>query len=41
MDGTKAFPGHAGRMLGPGASLIIGVDLVKEPSLLHAAYNVV
>jgi dimethylhistidine N-methyltransferase len=35
----SAFLRHAGRMLGPGAGLIIGVDLVKEPSLLHAAYN--
>jgi len=26
-------------MLGRGAALIIGVDLVKEPSILHAAYN--
>jgi dimethylhistidine N-methyltransferase len=36
---ASAFLRHAARMLGPGASLIIGVDLVKEPSLLHAAYN--
>jgi dimethylhistidine N-methyltransferase len=34
-----AFMRHAGRMLGPGANLIIGVDLVKEASFLHAAYN--
>src|SRR5919201_4822672 len=34
-----AFLRHAGRMLGRGAALIIGVDLVKEPSILHAAYN--
>src|SRR5262245_45293139 len=34
-----AFLRHAGRMLGPGAALIIGVDLVKEPSILDAAYN--
>jgi dimethylhistidine N-methyltransferase len=33
------FLRHAGRMLGRGAALIIGVDLVKEPSILHAAYN--
>jgi uncharacterized SAM-dependent methyltransferase len=26
-------------MLGPGANLIIGVDLVKDPGVLHAAYN--
>jgi dimethylhistidine N-methyltransferase len=34
-----AFLRHAGRMLGPNSHLIIGVDLVKEASLLHAAYN--
>jgi L-histidine Nalpha-methyltransferase len=34
-----AFLRHAGRMLGRGAALIIGVDLVKESSILHAAYN--
>src|SRR5215471_5570645 len=32
-----AFLRHAGRMLGPNSHLIIGVDLVKEASLLHAA----
>jgi len=34
-----AFLRHAGRMLGRHATLIIGVDLVKETSILHAAYN--
>jgi dimethylhistidine N-methyltransferase len=34
-----AFLRHAGRMLGRGAALIIGVDLVKDASILHAAYN--
>src|SRR6478736_9178603 len=34
-----AFLRHAGRMLGAGATLIIGVDLEKEASILHAAYN--
>ena len=34
-----AFLRHAGRMLGPSATLIIGVDLVKDASTLHAAYN--
>jgi dimethylhistidine N-methyltransferase len=36
---ASAFLRHAGRMLGGGARLIIGVDLVKEASILHAAYN--
>jgi dimethylhistidine N-methyltransferase len=36
---ASAFLRHAGRMLGGGANLIIGVDLVKEASTLHAAYN--
>ena len=34
-----AFLRHAGRMLGSGAALIIGVDLVKDPAILNAAYN--
>ena len=34
-----SFLRHAARMLGPGANLIIGVDLVKDPGVLHAAYN--
>jgi len=34
-----AFMRHAGRMLGTGAHLIIGVDLVKDPVVLNAAYN--
>jgi dimethylhistidine N-methyltransferase len=34
-----AFLRHAGRMLGHGASLIIGVDLVKDPNVLNAAYD--
>ena len=34
-----AFLRHAGRMLGSGATLIIGVDLVKDASILNAAYN--
>ena len=38
-DEARAFLRHAGRMLGRGAALIIGVDLVKDPSILHAAYN--
>ena len=34
-----AFLRHAGRMLGRGATLIIGVDLVKDTSILNAAYD--
>jgi dimethylhistidine N-methyltransferase len=34
-----AFLRHAARMLGRGAILIIGVDLVKDAGILHAAYN--
>jgi L-histidine Nalpha-methyltransferase len=36
---AAAFLRHAGRMLGRGSHLIIGADLVKEPSILHAAYS--
>src|SRR5262245_7040149 len=34
-----AFLRHAGRMLGCGATLIIGVDLVKDTGVLNAAYD--
>jgi dimethylhistidine N-methyltransferase len=34
-----AFLRHAGRMLGRGATLIIGVDLVKDANILNAAYD--
>jgi dimethylhistidine N-methyltransferase len=34
-----SFLRHAGRVLGTGATLIIGVDLVKDASILNAAYN--
>jgi dimethylhistidine N-methyltransferase len=33
------FLRNAGRILGPGAAFIIGVDLVKDRAVLHAAYN--
>jgi dimethylhistidine N-methyltransferase len=36
---ARSFLRHAGRMLGSGALLIIGVDLIKAPEVLHAAYN--
>jgi dimethylhistidine N-methyltransferase len=34
-----SFMRHAGRMLGAGAALIIGVDLIKDARRLNAAYN--
>src|SRR5215475_13510982 len=34
-----AFLRHAGQVLGRGAKLIIGVDLVKDASILNAAYD--
>jgi dimethylhistidine N-methyltransferase len=34
-----AFLRHAGRMLGRGAALIIGVDLVKDAKIFNTAYN--
>ena len=34
-----SFLRHAGRMLGHGATLIIGIDLVKDARILNAAYN--
>jgi dimethylhistidine N-methyltransferase len=34
-----SFLRHAGRMLGRGATLIIGIDLVKDARILNAAYN--
>jgi dimethylhistidine N-methyltransferase len=36
---AHAFLRHAAALLGPGALLIIGVDLVKDPTILNAAYN--
>jgi dimethylhistidine N-methyltransferase len=34
-----SFLRHAGRVLGKGAALIIGVDLVKDAKILNAAYD--
>ncbi len=34
-----AFLSRLGEMLGPGGSLLIGVDLKKESDVLHTAYN--
>ncbi len=36
---AAAFLRHAGAILGPGATLIVGVDLVKDEKVLHKAYN--
>jgi dimethylhistidine N-methyltransferase len=36
---ASAFLHHAGRMLGRGSRLLIGVDLVKGAGILAAAYN--
>jgi dimethylhistidine N-methyltransferase len=36
---AAAFLRNAGRILGPGATLIIGVDLIKPVDILNAAYN--
>ncbi len=36
---ASAFLRHARQILGRGATLIIGVDLVKDPAVLNAAYN--
>jgi dimethylhistidine N-methyltransferase len=36
---AATFLRHAGKMLGPGAIFIVGIDLVKDPDVLHAAYN--
>jgi dimethylhistidine N-methyltransferase len=36
---AAAFLRHAGRILGAGASLIVGVDLVKDQQVLQRAYN--
>jgi L-histidine N-alpha-methyltransferase len=36
---AQAFLRQAGKTLGPGADLIVGVDLKKHGAMLHAAYN--
>jgi dimethylhistidine N-methyltransferase len=33
------FLRHAASILGPGSHFIVGVDLIKDPAVLHAAYN--
>jgi dimethylhistidine N-methyltransferase len=34
-----AFLSHAAKILGPGSTMIAGVDLVKDSAVLNAAYN--
>jgi dimethylhistidine N-methyltransferase len=36
---AAAFLRNAGRILGPGATLIVGADLIKSVDVLNAAYN--
>jgi L-histidine Nalpha-methyltransferase len=36
---AAGFLRHAARLLGPSALLIVGVDLVKDIAILHAAYS--
>lgn len=36
---AESFLVHAARILGPGAHFIVGVDLIKDAGVLHAAYN--
>jgi dimethylhistidine N-methyltransferase len=36
---ASAFLRHAGRILGPGALFVVGVDLVKDTQVLQNAYN--
>jgi dimethylhistidine N-methyltransferase len=38
-DEATAFLARARQILGSGALMIVGVDLQKDPSILHAAYN--
>jgi L-histidine Nalpha-methyltransferase len=38
-DAAAQFLRHAARLLGSGAHLVVGVDLVKDRSVLDAAYN--
>ena len=38
-EGVVAFLTHCGHLLGPGAEMLIGVDLKKDKPILDAAYN--
>ncbi|MBI3964359.1 MAG: L-histidine N(alpha)-methyltransferase [Chloroflexi bacterium] len=39
LDEAREFLRHIGAICGPGGGLLIGVDLKKDPTILHAAYN--
>jgi dimethylhistidine N-methyltransferase len=36
---ARRFMSRARRLAGPGGAMLIGVDLKKDPAVLHAAYN--
>jgi dimethylhistidine N-methyltransferase len=36
---AEAFLGDLAHLAGPGGGVLVGVDLKKDPALLHAAYN--
>jgi L-histidine N-alpha-methyltransferase len=38
-EAVVAFLAHCGRLLGPGAEMLIGVDVKKDKRILDAAYN--
>ena len=38
-EAVVAFLSHCGRLLGPGAEMLIGVDVKKDKRILDAAYN--
>jgi L-histidine Nalpha-methyltransferase len=38
-EGVVAFLSHCGRLLGPGAEMLIGADVKKDKRILDAAYN--
>lgn len=39
MDDARAFLRHIARLIAPEGGLLIGVDVQKDPDVLHAAYN--
>ncbi len=39
LDEARGFLRDARRLAGPGGAMLIGVDLKKDPAVLHAAYN--